>query len=498
MAREKEDLQSGQSGKKKIISVFVGILAMILGIGVLAECVRVCTKKDSAMYMSDLINRDLHEDILFVGTSQVTKGILPMELWQRYGYTSYVLHANNNGIARSRAMLLLALQYSDPKVVVLSTDQYWEESSMETQIAAYHEYADEFPLTKTKIESTLQWVQEPQQRAEILFPFLIYHNRWQELTSEDFDVPESVLKGGSLGYGVVPVEFPDAPDTDEPVMPENGEKNLAEIEKFIQECQSREIEVVLLTLPMGLSTKRQSYLYELNGLADKYGIQYLNLVEDHSMVDGKTDFRDQVHLNVSGAKKVTSYLGQYLGEHYGLQNRMTDPEVSAIWNENLAEYLELKRQELKNTQDLKEFLVQCHDENLDVALHVNYTSDLYRDEEGCALIRNIAYLEQFDEARTIGEDYFSFVDFGESRIYESVAPQEEEWDTSVGNIRFSYSGDGRPELTCGEEPANLFEQEDDGDIRIAVFDRWSGQVICTKAFDTKLMLTSEVFDSDSK
>ncbi|MDD7148307.1 MAG: hypothetical protein SOY45_01755 [Lachnospiraceae bacterium] len=498
MREERVDPEQRQSKIRKCIAVLVGILAVAVGVIVLTECIRVCTKKDSARYMSDLIHRDLKTDILFVGDSQVTADILPMELWQKYGYTSYVLHANNNGIARSRAMLLLALQYSNPKVVVLSTDQYWEESAMEKQVASYHEYADAFPLTKAKIDSTLGWVEDPMLRAEILFPFLIYHNRWQEVSREDFDTSGSVLKGGTLGYDVEPIEFQDAPDTEEAVMPENGERNLAEIEMFIQECQSRDIEVMLLTLPMGLSTKRQSYLYELNGLADQYGIPYLNLVKDHSAFDPKTDFKDMVHMNASGARKLTSYLGQYLGEQYGLQSRMTDPEVSAIWNEDLNRYLELKRQDLKDTQDLKEFLVQCPDENLNVALYVNYASDLYRDDTGCALIRNIAGLEQFDTAREIGEDYFAFVDFGEGRVYESVAPQDEEWNTSVGKICFTYDEGGQPRLSLGDEEQNLFEHKGDGDICVAVFDRWSGQLICTKTFDTQLLLQAETLVAETE
>lgn len=495
MREERVDPEQKQPGSRKWVAVLVGILAIAIGLGMLTECIRVCTKKNSAKDMSDLIRRDLKEDVLFVGDSQVASDILPMELWQKYGYTSYVLHANNNGIARSRAMLTMALQYSDPKLVVLSTGQYWEESAIEKQTASLHEYADAFPLTRTKVDSICRWTDDPMLRAELLFPFLIYHNRWQELNRGDFDMTGSVLKGGTPEYVFESIELPEAPDTDEAVMPENGEKYLAEIEAFIRECQSRDIEVMLLTLPMGLSTKKQSYLYELNRLADQYGIRYLNLVEDHSAFDPKTDFEDMVHMNSSGAGKLTAYLGQYLGEQYGLQSRKTDPEVSALWNEDLNKYLELRRQDLRDTQDLKGFLVQCANDNLDVALYVKWSSNVYRDDESSGLIRNIAGLGQFDTAREIGEDYFSFIDFGEGKIYESVAPEEEQWDTSVGGIRFIYDDDGKPELSRTGDDRNLFEQDGDRDVWIAVFDRWSGEVICTRGFDTKLQLQSETYDA---
>lgn len=484
--------------KEKCIPILMGILAVTIGVGVLSVCIRVCTKKQSAKDMSALIYEDLKEDILFVGDSQVNSDILPMELWQKYGYTSYILHANHNGIARSRAMLQLALQYSNPKVVVLSTDQYWEESPMETQIAAYHEYADEFPLTVTKIKSTFQWLQEPSQRAEILFPFLIYHNRWKELTEEDFHMSGSVLRGGAMAYGVEPMEILESPETSEPIMPENGERNLEEIEKFIQECKSQNIEVLLLTFPMELSTKRQSYLYELNLLAAKYNIKYLNLVEDHSMFNLETDFKDSIHMNVSGAKKMTDYIGKYINEHYLLENRMLDSDIAGCWNEDLKAYLDLKKQELANTQDIKAFLVQCRDENLDTALYVKWNSSIYKDNQSCELVKNIAYLEEFDKARQIGEDYFAFIDFGKGTIYEMVAPEEEEFDTSIGRMHFGYDEDGIPELFYAEGNTNWFAQgeSEEGDIRITVFDRWTGEVVCTRTFDTQLVLRSEMYDEE--
>ena len=31
------------------------------------------------------------------------------------------------------------------------------------------------------------------------------------------------------------------------------------------------------------------------------------------------------HLNLSGARKVTSYLGKYIGEKYGMEDRRNDP-----------------------------------------------------------------------------------------------------------------------------------------------------------------------------
>ena len=38
-------------------------------------------------------------------------------------------------------------------------------------------------------------------------------------------------------------------------------------------------------------------------------------------INYETDFRDESHLNYSGAKKATSYMGQYLMENYDLPDK---------------------------------------------------------------------------------------------------------------------------------------------------------------------------------
>ena len=65
------------------------------------------------------------------------------------------------------------------------------------------------------------------------------------------------------------------------------------------------------------------------------------------MFNLETDFKDSIHMNVSGVKKMTDYIGKYINEHYLLENRMLDSDVAGRWNEDLKAYLDLKKQDLQ-------------------------------------------------------------------------------------------------------------------------------------------------------
>ena len=64
-----------------------------------------------------------------------------------------------------------------------------------------------------------------------------------------------------------------------------------------------------------------------------------------------TDFADILHLNINGATKTTSYMGEYLLEHdFGLSEAVKVSEPDETWNEDLKryqEYLVPKKEQLE-------------------------------------------------------------------------------------------------------------------------------------------------------
>ena len=64
-----------------------------------------------------LENKD--HDVLFLGTSHMLNSIIPMELWDHFGLTSYNMAIRNGRIPTDYWILKNALHYSKPKVVVI-------------------------------------------------------------------------------------------------------------------------------------------------------------------------------------------------------------------------------------------------------------------------------------------------------------------------------------------------------------------------------------------
>lgn len=479
-------------GKQWAVRILTAVTALTAGLGFCILTERVCRNKTSDERMRGLLESGTNEDILFVGNSQIAAGVLPMELWAHYGYTSYVLYATNNGIGRSKAMLELALDYTQPKLVFLSTDQYWKESSIETQVSGYHEYADAFPLSWTKIKTTVALYEDRELQKEILFPFLTYHNRWKELGEEDFDPAsfQEVTKGSTYCATIASVTLPEPIPKEDAALPEGD--SVALIEEFIQTCQSRGIQVVLLTLPFEIGEEQQRYFHGLAKVAEQYKVPYLNLTENCEIVNPRTDFEDMTHLNVSGAKKMTEYLGRYIQDNYQIPVRLE--EYGESWGSDYRSYCDYKNQMLRESDNLQEILLMCRDDSINCAVYVGGASACFRDGKTMELLHNIGPLPGLDMAAESRQDYFFLLDYGAGQIFEWANPARQEMETSLGTIRFCMDADQKPGLYTDGSEQNLFAHKGRADVCIAVFDRWTGELICTRIFKTSRQLQAEGYE----
>ena len=311
------------------------------------------------------------------------RAISPMELWDMNGYTSYLLIAAGDGVKRDNAILEMALVYTKPKLIVFDPDQYWCSNDLKYQ---YHAFSDSFPLSATKIRTTLELYNDNSIRAEFLFPWLVYHNRWDELKRKDFYMVNDsrCLKGSVYDTNIIKADLPKEP-LKEGDMGRLGQEGLGEIEKFIQKCKAENIEVLLVTLPYSADNEQRLYGMKLSEVASKYGVNYINFNEQDFFVDENTDFSDVSHLNISGARKMTEYLGRYISENYDVPDRRAEKEYSDKWNEDRAAYYEMVKQNVIEETELKKALLMCNDKA--------FTTLLYMDDtlqgQGTDLIRKL-------------------------------------------------------------------------------------------------------------
>lgn len=330
--------------KKRILAAVTAVIMLSFTLFVTDITNRTLMRKASRDRMQDLIEGETNKDILFIGNSHIMDGVIPMELWKEYGYASHLLCAEYNDMERYPAMLELALQYTDPSLVVVDVDNYWEKSPDDKTLMSYHEFVDAYPLNRTKVKTTLELYPDMERRREILFPFYLYHSRWNDLSRNDLKRSDTsnYLKGYEYTTESTSVEIPELVPQSDGVLIEDA-YGLGALQKLIADCEEKGISVLLVTIPYAADVPEQQYLQGLHTFAERNGVSYLNLIEREALVDEGTDYREAGHLNVHGAEKVTTFLGNYIKENYDTPVRSGEEPYRTEWNENYEKYQEFKQ-----------------------------------------------------------------------------------------------------------------------------------------------------------
>ena len=335
--------------KKRVITIVSCLIMLIVSLYVFERANEILIRKTSRNRMEDLIQGETNKDILFMGTSHIMDGVIPIELWEEYGYTSYILCSEYNDMDRYVPMLRLALQYTKPKLVVLDVDNYWEKSPADNVLNGYHDYADAFPLTKEKVKTTCELYQDEEIRRELLFPIVRYHERWKDLSRGDFRKhgSDGYLKGYEFSTEMQEVELYPVVGREEGILYDSY--GLSAMEKLIALCKEEGIEVLLMTTPFNADTQEQQFLQGMHQFADAQGVSYVNLIEEN-MLDPTADYRDDGHLNVFGAQKVTAFMGNYISERYDIPDRSEDTFYKEKWNGDYQEYLAFVTEQIENSE----------------------------------------------------------------------------------------------------------------------------------------------------
>lgn len=255
-------------------------------------------------------------EVLVIGDSLAYSGLVPMSLWEQYGIPSYVCCTKAQQLPYSVSLLQQALKTQKPKVVLLETNTIYRKI--------------------TGIEFLVNISRKP-------LPVLNYHDRWKSLNVNDFfGSVEYTWTDDGKGYlfnkKIRPAEsgnYMTPTDKAEKIAWLN-EQYVAYIAKL---CEKNGVELMLYSTPSAKcwNYKRHNGIQEL---ADRLSVPYLdmNLLPDEVAIDWAKDTRDYGdHMNYSGAKKVTHYLGSYLKEHYELSD-YRQSEAYAKWNDCLARW----------------------------------------------------------------------------------------------------------------------------------------------------------------
>lgn len=340
---------------KRVVSVLV-LLALVLG-GV-SFLGRALAKTEGPVKNGSFLADDREYDVLFFGSSHVVNGIFPMMLWHDYGITSYNLGGHGASLAASYWEMRLAVQTHKPKVAVLDV-MFAASDYTEMSIGLAHELLDFHPLSRLKAEAVCDIYQDSGDRAELLFPLDVYHNRWKELDPEMVrrgmgeQTQVSPEKGSQLRNGIFPV-------VQEPLVPleetvPQDTVAMGYVEKFVAFCQENDIEPVLTYIPSKIPVSWQLACNAAIALGESMGAKTLN-IQYLELIDYTTDwFDDGGHLNTAGGKKVTAYLGDFLQKACGLEDHRADSAYEQ-WDREYEDYVNFNAEQMRYLDNAGEIL----------------------------------------------------------------------------------------------------------------------------------------------
>jgi len=444
--------------KTKIVlkRILGSILFLAILLGVLAYAAFATKRKNSDEKYADFFNQEQDFDVLFFGSSRVLNGVYPMELWDDYGMVSYNFGGHGNYIPVSYWVWRNTMNYTKPKLVVIDTYYIEQNDPYRENTQQMHISTDAFPLSKTKYEMVQDLFGDEnsdfhENRNEFLFNFGSYHDRWSELTKEDFEISPNPEKGAEMRVDVAdPLQTQWYRAHELPHIEGWTGDSLAKLylKQWIKDCQDQGIEVLLIYLPHIASQEQQDIAIGTQKLADEMGVNYIDfLYED--VVDPAIDYYDHDgHLNPSGAHKVTDYLGEYIKENYDIPNHKRDNDFSKWWDD-YQRYTDYKVDLLKSQKYLETYLLLCIDSDFDVTVEVNSKSTLLEDRKVRHLIESIADSVECEnnanEVKTIVDDNWYYdmhivvkyagteevIDDARFTIDDGVKPSDEALDNAI-------------------------------------------------------------------
>jgi len=374
------------------------IVATTLIVFVLAKSTDILEKKSSDYKYIPFFEHAEDIDVLFLGTSHMLNAVYPMELYNDYGITSYNFGGHANSLATTYWVMENALDYCKPKVVVIDCMQLVQNTKTSENFEYVHISLDAFPLSMTKVKATLDLLndyeyekrlEEGEQNKkhtamELLWNYSVYHSRWADLTREDFIHDYTNEYGAESRIQIMqPGEIVENPGT----IMESETIAMQYLQRMIECCREKGIKVLLTYLPYPMtSVSAWTDLNTADKIAGQHDVDYINLLKEN-IVDFQTDCYDMnSHLNPAGAWKVTDYLGQYLTDHFDLEDHRGDTHYS-YWDEDYITYEEMKLNRLKKVDDLNTYLMLLEDKAYGYILNVG-DATIFHDETTINLLKN--------------------------------------------------------------------------------------------------------------
>ncbi|MCS4472374.1 hypothetical protein JQ038_19510 [Clostridium botulinum] len=190
--------------------------------------------------------------------------------------------------------------------------------------------------------------------GRLFFPILKYHSRWKELKENDFkfDTKSSYYaKGFSAGRNKYNKE--NLSNTTTNKKSDLPPKSKDYLYKIIDLSKKENFKLVFTNAPHDYTStnaldnwhKEPAKMFnEVAEIAKKNNIPFINYCDmiDEINFDFKSDMNNEGHVNIWGADKLSTHLGNFLKENYELKDHRNDDKYKQ-WNLDYSYYSQVQK-----------------------------------------------------------------------------------------------------------------------------------------------------------
>lgn len=278
-------------------------------------------------------------DVIFIGGSMSYAAFSPMELYEKHGISSYNFGTSNQSMLAGYIWALEAGEHQNYKAVVVE--------ALEVTMSHGDIATDIRSLFSMGINHNYMRLAGVYRRNfyKVLFPVLVLHDGWA-INESTFE--RSVNENARYLRGFVPLTS-QAGEEYQTLLVQGDETATAYmkfpyLDRLREYCDDNGIQLILVKTLMasnevnywddGLHNRLQEYADQYNvPFFDFNTAEYLEAAGLNISTDVAADLR---HMNISGARKVTDYIGKYLLQLDNIDIAQYDnPD---LWSDVIEEY----------------------------------------------------------------------------------------------------------------------------------------------------------------
>lgn len=275
-------------------------------------------------------------DMLYVGGSACFMFWMPVMAYEKYGIASYNFGTSGINPNTLKSTLMEALKTQSPSLILIDARPFQYGNAESITEVDLRNLTDSIRYSKERFQYIRQLVPskiKPGDSADpwcYIFDIVKYHNRWPDLNEQSWRLADAVNQNKQMGFQFFKWLDPSLQEigcsqiTAEMEISPGLNQILADLLDY---CSKLDAEILFVTNSyVELPEDRMKYNYIKQEISQYSNISYINTNDYNEQIglDYGFDFGDKSHVNAFGAEKYTTFLGQYIKEHYALADRRQD------------------------------------------------------------------------------------------------------------------------------------------------------------------------------